>query len=176
MSGKDRRNKCRLPAFTAMFVNTMDSAAWQATSHGARSLFLALKRRYNRTVCGGVFLSTRMAAKELGSNKDYVTRWFRELQYYGFIVMMTPGHLGVEGVGKAPHWRITDEWFHDEPPTRDFHKWDGTPFQEQKRPSYYLKKQNPVPQSGDTVSPKVGTVLSPKVGTPPMPLSLKLGT
>jgi len=151
MSGKDRRNKGRLPAFTAMFVNTMESAAWLEASHGARLLFLALKHRYNRVTCGAVYLSTRKAAKELGSKTESITRWFRELQYFGFIVMMTPGHLGVEGVGKAPHWRITDEWFHDEPPTRDFHKWDGTPFHEQKRPSHYLrKKQNPVPINGDT--------------------------
>jgi hypothetical protein len=167
MSWKDHRNKGRLPAFTAMFVDTTSSAAWRATSHGARSLFHALKRRYNRVVCGAVYLSARKAADELGSNKDYVTRWFRELQYYGFIVMMTPGHLGSEGVGKAPHWRITDEWYHDKPPTRDFHKWDGQRFHEQKTPSHYLrKKQNPVPQTGDSVSPKLGTVASPKLGTP----------
>jgi len=167
MSGKDRRNKGRLPAFTAMFVDTTGSAAWRATSHGARSLFHALKRRYNRVVCGAVYLSARKAADELGSNKDYVTRWFRELQYYGFIVMMTPGHLGSEGVGKAPHWRITDEWYHDQSPTRDFQKWDGERFREQKSPSHYLrKKQNPVPQTGDGVSLKLGTVASPKLGTP----------
>jgi hypothetical protein len=37
-----------------------------------------------------------------------------------------------------------------EPPTRDFLKWDGEMFQEQKSPKYYLrnrrKKQNPVLQ------------------------------
>jgi hypothetical protein len=151
-----------------MFVNTMDSAAWRATSHGARSLFLALKRRYNRVVCGAVYLSSRMAADELGSNRNYIRRWFRELQFFGFIVMMTPGYLGVEGRGKAPHWRITDEWYHGEPPTRDFHKWDGTPFHEQKPLSRYLrKKQNPGSQSGATVGPKVDPVVGLKVEPPP---------
>jgi hypothetical protein len=173
---KDRRNKGRLPAFTALFIDTLSSPAWQATSHPARSLFTALKRKYNRTLCGVVYLSMRVAAKELGSSKNYVGRWFRELEYYGFIKMVSPGHLGVDGRGKAAHWRLTDEWYHDESPTRDFHKWNGEKFREQKPPEYYTrKKQNPVPQIGDSVSHKSGTVLSHKSGTPACPTVPQLG-
>ncbi|MFY9840682.1 MAG: hypothetical protein WAK55_30295 [Xanthobacteraceae bacterium] len=161
------RNKGKLPVFVPLFKDTMNALAWRAASHGARSLFTALKSRYNRTLCGAVYLSTRMASKELGSHKDRITRWFRELEYYGFIVMVSPGCLGVYGKGKAPHWRLTDEWYHDEPPTRDFHRWDGTVFHEQKRPKSYLrKKQNPVPKIRDTVSLKTGTPASLKTGTP----------
>ena len=56
-----------------------------------------------------VYLSIRQAEEELGSfsRRENVQRWFRELQYYGFIVMVTPGYLGVEGRGKAPHYRLT---------------------------------------------------------------------
>jgi hypothetical protein len=156
------RNKGRLPLFVPLFKDTMNTPAWYAASHGARSLFTALKGRYNRTLCGAVYLSTRMASKELGSHKDRITRWFRELEYYGFIAMLSPGCLGVDGKGKAPHWRRTDEWYHDESPTRDFHRWDGTAFHEQKR----RKKQNPVPKIRDTLSLKTGTPASLKTGTP----------
>ncbi|MGC2077415.1 MAG: hypothetical protein WA728_15540, partial [Xanthobacteraceae bacterium] len=85
------RNKGKLPVFVPLFKDTMNALAWRAASHGARSLFTALKSRYNRTLCGAVYLSTRMASKELGSHKDRITRWFRELEYYGFIVMVSPG-------------------------------------------------------------------------------------
>src|SRR5262249_27697394 len=91
-----------------------------------------------------------------------------ELQHYGFTIVVTPGHLGVEGNGKAPHLRLTECWYLGKPPTRDFERWNGTKFR-------YEKKQNPVPKSGDTVSPKVGTAVSPKVGTEPQPTVPKSG-
>jgi hypothetical protein len=173
------RNKGRISGpFVPMLKSTLKESAWIALSHGARSLYVALKSRYNSTLGNAVYLSARIASREIGSNKDYVTRWFRELQYYGFIVLITPGHLGVEGRGKAPHWRLTEEWYLGEPPTRDYQRWNGEKFHEQKSPKYYLrKKQNPVPQTGDSVSLKLGTVASLKLGTySRKPLSLKLGT
>jgi hypothetical protein len=93
------RDKGRLPDFVSVVKSTIDAPAWRALSHGARSLYIALRRRYHTLLQGGVYLSTRTAVKELGSHshRDNVRRWFRELQYYGFIVMVTPGHLGVEG-------------------------------------------------------------------------------
>jgi hypothetical protein len=168
---RSRRDKGRISGpFVPMLKATMKEPAWIALSHGARSLYVALKSRHNSKLGNAVYLSARVAAQEIGSNKDYVTRWFRELQYYGFIVMVSPGHLGVEGRGKAPHWRLTEEWYLGEPPTRDYQRWDGSSFQEQKSPQHYLsKKQNPVPQTGDRVSLKLGTVLSLKVGTPAHP-------
>ena len=69
---------------------------------------------------------------ELGSNRRYVARWFRELEYYGFIVMTRRGFLGIEGRGKAPHWRLTELAYKNDPPTRDFLSWNGIPFQAQK--------------------------------------------
>jgi hypothetical protein len=162
------RNKGRISGpFVPMLKSTLKESAWIALSHGARSLYVALKSRYNSTLGNAVYLSARIASREIGSNKDYVTRWFRELQYYGFIVLITPGHLSVEGRGKAPHWRLTEEWYLGEPPTRDYQRWNGEKFHEQKSPKYYLrKKQNPVPQTGDSVSLKLGTVASLKLGTP----------
>ena len=162
-----RKNKGRIAGpFVPMVKATMKEPAWIAMSHGARSLYVALKGRFNSTLGNAVYLSARVAAKEIGSNKDYVTRWFRELEYYGFIALITPGHLGVEGRGKAPHWRLTEEWYLGAPPTRDYQQWGGEKFREQKSPKYYLRKKKTksrpsnwgqcVPQTGDSGVPQTG--------------------
>ena len=98
-------------------------------------LYVALRRRYNFNIHnnGKIFLSQRMAAKELNSHHNQIARWFRELQHYGFIVLSKPGCLGVEGKGKAPRWRLTELGYMRDFPTRDYEKWDGTPFVDQKK-------------------------------------------
>jgi len=58
---------------------------------------------------GRLFLSQRDAQEEMGCGvRDSISRWYRELQHYGFIVMTNAGGLGVDGKGKAPHWRLTE--------------------------------------------------------------------
>lgn len=137
-----RNNKGRLAPFVPMIKTTIGAPAWRACSHGARSLYLLLKSGYNNRLQNGVYLSTRKAAKQLGSfsNKDIVGRWFRELQHYGLIVMVSGACLGIEGKGKAPHYRLTEEWYLGKPPTRDFTDWNGEKFQEQKSPSHYRRR------------------------------------
>lgn len=70
-------------------------------------------------------------------------RWFKELQYYGFIVMTSPGHLGVEGRGKAPHWRLTELGTRNRDgvdiPTRDFQRWNGTRFRQKQNPDAEIR-------------------------------------
>jgi len=88
----------------------------------------------------------RDAEEELGqySTRRNVMRWFRELQHYGFIVMVSPAHHGVNGHGKAPHWRLTEEWYLSKAPTRDFLSWDGIPFTEKRKrdtPSFTAKSR-----------------------------------
>jgi hypothetical protein len=165
------RDKGRLPPFISVVKSTIDTPAWRALSHGARSLYIALRRRYNTNLQGGVYLSTRAGVQELGSHshRDNVRRWFLELQYYGFIVMIRPGHLGVNGRGKAPHWRLTESQYLGEKPTRDFDRWNGTPFQKKKRPKNYTKKQNPGPPVRSTVDHSSGPVLDHPSGPLPAP-------
>jgi hypothetical protein len=119
-------------------------------SHGAKNLYVALRRRVpngrNRA-----YLSYRQAEAELKSSQRKIGEWFKELQHYGFIVLAQPGSLGVEGKGKSPHWRLTelgmtskasaDSIF--EAPTNDFLKWDRTRF----------KKQDPASYGGYTLLP-----------------------
>src|SRR5262249_43331941 len=98
--GRDKhemRHKNRLPPFVPLLIATLDSPAWRAMSHGAQSLYVALKRRYNvkNHNNGRIYLSQRQARQELRSHHNEIARWFRELQHYGFIVMTTPGMLGV---------------------------------------------------------------------------------
>lgn len=157
----------RLPPFVPLYKHMIGHPAWHALSHGARSLYTALKSRYNTNQERAVYLSTRVAAKELGSHRDQISRWFRELEHYGFIVMVTSAHLGVEGRGKAPHWRLTADWFAGQAPTRDWEKWDGSPFRDQKSMGHYVRKhQNPGPENRSTVARKSGPLLALKSGPP----------
>ena len=171
------KDEGRLPPFTPLLVSTMDSKAWRAMSHGAKVLYISLRRRVpngrNRA-----FLSFRHAMAEIGSGQRNVGEWFRELQHYGFIVEATPGCLGIEGKGKAPHWRLTelgqtskagaDGLF--EPPTRDFLKWNGELFvkgREVRDPNFVRRqKQNPVSDGEYTPYPTVDTPPYPTVDTP----------
>jgi hypothetical protein len=146
--------------FVPLLIDTIDSPAWRAMSHGAQMLYVALKRRHNATINnnGKIFLSQRDAGRELNSHTDCITRWFRELQHYGFIVVAAAGCLGVEGRGKAPRWRLTEIECDGRSQTRDFTLWNGEPFEN--------KKQNPVLQKRGTPSRKSGTLQSRKSGTP----------
>jgi hypothetical protein len=150
--------------FVWLLTETTRSPAWLAMSHGARLLYLALKERYSTSFKnnGRVYLSTREAAKQLRSNRDSILRWFRELQHYGFIVMTNPGSLGVDGKGKAAHWRLTECPCNDEPPTKDYLHWNRVLFQDSK-------KQNPGPKTRATLAPKQGPPLAPKGGPLPPP-------
>jgi len=133
---KTSRNKPRIPGeFVWVLLSTLSSPAWRALSHGARSLFLHLSRRYNlkNNNNGKIYLSTRGAAAELGSGREEIANWFRELEFYGFIVKTQPGYLGVNGCGLAPHWRMTDRDTESSPPTWDFLNWNGTKFRRRKR-------------------------------------------
>jgi hypothetical protein len=129
------RNKGRLPPFVPLIKGTIKSDAWRAMSHGARSLYVALRGRYNSKLQNHVYLSTRDAAAELGSHsyRDNVRLWFHELEHYGFVRMVSPAHQGVNGHGKATHWRLTEEGYLGKQPTRDYLNWDGAVFEPEKR-------------------------------------------
>lgn len=157
--GRDKHEKARrhrLPPFVPLLVETLDQPAWRAMSHGAKMLYIALKRRITPANNGKVFLSQRNAAEELQSHHNQIARWYRELQHYGFIVMSQPGFLGLEGKGQAPRWRLTEIAHMGEPPTRDFARWDGTLFEDRKN-------RIPCRKSG---TPRAGKAAQPRAGNP----------
>lgn len=151
MKKKKTKNNSRHTdrTYIMLFHDAMDSLAWRALSHGAKALYLRLRRRYNGTIDnnGKVYLPQRMAVLEVNSNRDQIARWFEELQYYGFIVMVSAGHLGVHGRGRAACWRLTEVPYNGEPPTRDYL---ASAFRSKNQ------KQNPGPEIRAKVAPKSG--------------------
>jgi hypothetical protein len=155
------RNKGRLPPFVPMVKSTMNTPAWRPMSHGARSLYTVLRARYNTRLQNAVYIAGRAAVKELGSHshRDYVRRWFRELEYYGFIRMVSLPHHGLNGHGRAAHHRLTEEPYLGKPPTRDFLNWDGVIFHEQKSPKdYQIKNRSRGPYVRSTLDQTYGPV------------------
>jgi hypothetical protein len=148
---KNRKTKNRLPPFLPLFNEMLDAPATKALSHGAFRLYAVLKRQFNSSVQerwnGRIYLSLRDAQQEIGSNREEIARWYCELKYYGFIVMVTPGCLGLEGKGKAPHWRLTELPCLREPATKDFLRWNGVTFRKEKI-------QNPGPEKAAGVGRK----------------------
>jgi hypothetical protein len=147
-----------------LLISTLDSRAWQALSRGAKALYVALKRRYDirRHNNGRIYLPQRQAEVELSSKRKQVGRWFRELQHYGLVVQTTPGGLGVDGHGRAPHWRLTELGTRTDrlnEPTREFMSWDGSRFVDHQPRG---NKQNPGTQKGTKVGPKRAPTVVPK--------------
>jgi hypothetical protein len=144
---KKSRSKKSSNPFVMLLIEIIDAPAWRALSHGARSLYIALRRRHNATINnnGKIHLAQRVAAQEINSHRNYVARWFRELSYYGFIVLTSAGHLGVHGRGRAPCWRLTELSYKGKPPTKDFLAWDGAPFTRPKNrtPAYKSRPLRP---------------------------------
>jgi hypothetical protein len=155
----------RLSPFVPLLIETIDSLAWRATSHGSKALYIGLRRRYNAKNFnnGRIFLSQRQAREELASGFTAITRWYRELTFYGLIVQTTAGSLGADGRGTAPHWRLTELGYRTpdgrlEPPTRDFMHWDGTPFRDRpKTESRSRNRERTAPETGSTTPPETGS-------------------
>jgi hypothetical protein len=175
-----KKDKGRLAQFVPLLIATMDSPAWKATSHGAKALYICLKRRVLKGRNRG-YLSYRDAKQELQCSHTSIRKWFKELEHYGFIVLAQHGSLGVEGKGQAPHWRLTELGATSrassggmfEPPTNDFLRWDGVLFEWkgkadlrfrhlQKTKPRYSRGEHPATHGGNTpathvVAPKRGS-------------------
>src|SRR6478672_925642 len=168
--------------FVPLLHATLDCAAWKVASHGAMSLYVALKRRHPRER-NTAFVSYRTAQKELTASPSKIREWFAELEHYGFIVLHRHGNLGVDGKGKAPHWRLTELGNTSrasadgvlDSPTRDYLRWDGvlfdpSPFRAKRGSTTWdadkLKKQNPASHVGNTPLPTWETPPLPTWETP----------
>jgi hypothetical protein len=180
MSRKSKSSDRLQGRFVPLFYETLQSPAYRQMSFGARALFTALRMRCVKNN-GHVYLSQRDVGEELGHNDRHdIANWFRELQHYGLIIQTEGACLGVDGKGKAPHWRITDMPTRNGSgeliaATKDFLKWDGVVFEPHIRPSKRwnkdkkaaLEKQNP----GGHVSTTVGGTSLPEVGGTSLPLN-----
>jgi hypothetical protein len=170
--------------FLPMFYETLESPAYKQLCFGARALLTALRMKCVKNN-GHVYLSQRDAEEELGhKDRNDIANWYRELQHYGFIRQTEAASLGVDGKGKAAHWRLTELPMRKDnnemmPATKDFLRWDGTVFERHVRPSRRwnvrkqaaLKKQNP----GRHVSTAVDGTCLPVVDGTCLPLQAQSG-
>jgi hypothetical protein len=123
--------------FVQLHHEILDTPAWRSMPPAARCLYAVLRRRYNQTRNnnGGIFISQRDAAEELGLARPTVAAAFQALVHFGFIVMTQPATLGPDGKGSATHWRLTELETADAPPTMDFKNWNGTRFRRPRKRS-----------------------------------------
>ena len=89
------------------------SEAWSSLPPGPRALYVELKRCYNGSNNGEIYLSHRDAAKAINVHKNTIGGYFVALQERGFIHIKDGYCLGPNGVGKANKWAL------DELPTSD---------------------------------------------------------
>lgn len=100
------------------------SEAWAAMSPGPRALYMELKRRFNGSNNGEIYLSHREAAKALNCHRNTVGTWFQSLEEWGFIALTVAPHLGPSGIGKASKWRLEELPTPDgKPATKGFMQW-----------------------------------------------------
>jgi hypothetical protein len=142
-----RKHRGKLAPFIAMDRHQHKSAAFAALSAVAQALLVHLTYNYNTKMMNSVYLSARDGAKKLNMSKNTAARALLELEHYGFIVKLTGAYLGVSGVGKSAHYRLTARRYGNLGATRDYDKWTGEIFSP--------KKQNPVPPQGQCVPPQV---------------------
>lgn len=125
------------------------SEAWASMKPGPRALYVELKRRFNGSNNGELFLSYRDAALALNVHRNTVGAYFDDLQMRGFIRLMTPPHLGPSGIGQASKWALEELPTHDrKPASKSFIRWS-----ENQKPR--TKKRSPRHKECDE-APKLG--------------------
>lgn len=75
---------------------------------GPRALYVELKRRFNGSNNGAIYLSHRDAAVALNVHRNTVGPMFRELDRRGFIRLAVAPHLGPSGIGTASVWALEE--------------------------------------------------------------------
>jgi hypothetical protein len=133
------------------------SEAWATMPPAPRALYIELKRRFNGSNNGEIYLSHRDAAKALNVHRNTVGPWFDVLKERGFISLSTPPHLGPSGIGKASKWRLEELPTPDgKPATKSFMRWQKIQNPRTKNRTPRHKKQD---TSSDRPAQQAGTVL-----------------
>ena len=74
--------------------------------------------------------------------------------------------LGIDGKGKAPHWRLTELGYMRDLPTKDFLRWDGTRFKPLVTPPPpEARRKNKTPHR-KTVTTRIGKPKHQRTGKP----------
>jgi DNA-binding transcriptional MocR family regulator len=75
---------------------------------GPRALYVELKRRFNGSNNGAIYLSHRAAASALNVSRNTVGPYFQELELRGFIRLTVGPYLGPSGIGQASVWALEE--------------------------------------------------------------------
>lgn len=91
---------------------------------GPRALYVELKRRFNGSNNGAIYLSHRDAAVALNVHRNTVGPMFRELDRRGFIRLAVAPYLGPSGIGAASVWALEELATQDgRPAGKAFMRW-----------------------------------------------------
>jgi DNA repair protein RadD len=147
--GRMKRTRKTKGPFVAVPKAIMAMPAWRAMTPEGRLLWIELRGwlRNDGLNNGKVHLSCRDAAEAIGLSKNTVVRRFVELEHFGFLRKTAEGFLGSDGRGIAAKYRFTDLAHGTHAATRDYEKWDGSPFVYTPH-RRTRKKQKPVPPRG----------------------------
>ncbi len=106
--------------FVRLGDGLLTSEAWRSLSGSAVRYYLELRRRYNGSNNGRLYLSLDEAKNLLHIGKATAQRAQTELVKKGFIRMTRKGGFHQR---LATTWALTDERTVNAPPTNDFKKW-----------------------------------------------------
>jgi hypothetical protein len=140
-----KRKRMSKGPFVAIPKAIMATPAWRAMTPEGRLLWIELRGwlRNDGLNNGKVRLSCRDGAEAIGLHKDTIAHRFVELEHFGFLRKTAEGFLGSDGRGIAAKYRFTDLAHGTHAATRDYEKWDRSPFvYTPRRPG--RKKQKPV--------------------------------
>lgn len=113
-----KRHKTGAGRFVQLPEWVQASDAWATLPTGPRALYIELKRRFNGTNNGAIYLSHRDAAAALNVHRNTVGPWFNALEERGFIYLTQGPHLGPSGIGRASVWGLAEEATPDGRPAR----------------------------------------------------------
>lgn len=145
------------------------SPAYRSLSCVARCILQELKRLYNGSNNGDLFLGVRNAGERVHAHKDTAGRAFRELEERGFIRPRIKSGFNWKR-GQATTWILAEFEFAGQLPTKDFMRWQppaeiqnavlngGTecPKPRDSGPSEPDTSARECPKPRDTLTPKQG--------------------
>ena len=117
MTGKPYKHKKRGAGRHVQLPEYLQATeAWASLKPGPRALYVELKRRFNGSNNGDIFLSHRDAARALNVTRNTVTGYFADLIDRGLIRLTVAPHLGPSGIGQASKWALEEEQTRDGKP------------------------------------------------------------
>ncbi len=121
--GRDKKNERGGKRFVRYDEQFMTAPTWKALPGNSVKLHLELIRRAFSASDGLASLSEREAVEALGiKSRDTVRRAYSALEKGGFIALVVPHELGLNGYGRAARWRLTHLPHNGKAPTREFAK------------------------------------------------------